>query len=216
MLFDGEKPLRTNETWLTNFAALTIAFIQWNGESVPVPSAGNLAENQIRAWKIGNHQCRPALSVGSRKRNDNDFARYRFDHAASSSGESQSRPRTDSLSSAPLNLSTGASDASSSSSDSLMLIINNQIFTTKDTKHTEKFWFGDLKAWPLLRIRCSCGERSTKFVRTFALRGISPEAARMLSGLQRNGEELPGTHCRPGSSFYSRLGSMGYVVVFRL
>src|SRR5438874_1491938 len=33
---------------------------------------------------------------GPRKRNDNDFASYRFDHAASSSGEFQSRARTDS------------------------------------------------------------------------------------------------------------------------
>src|SRR5439155_4911259 len=67
-------------------------------------AAGDLAENQIFSWKIGNHQSRPALSaIGSRKRNDNDFAGYRFDHAASSSGEFQSRPRTDSLNSAPLN-----------------------------------------------------------------------------------------------------------------
>ena len=30
---------------LTDFAALTIAFIQWNGERIPVPAAGDLAEN---------------------------------------------------------------------------------------------------------------------------------------------------------------------------
>jgi hypothetical protein len=29
-----------------------------------VRAAGDLAENQIRAWKIGNHQCGPALSGG--------------------------------------------------------------------------------------------------------------------------------------------------------
>src|SRR5438128_7684613 len=85
-------------------------------------AARDLAENQILAWKIGNHQSWPAFSAGPRKRNDNDFAGYRFDHAASSSGEFQSRPRTDSLSSAPLNLSLGTSDASSSSSGSLVLI----------------------------------------------------------------------------------------------
>jgi hypothetical protein len=71
-----------------------------------VRAAGDLAKNQIRAWKIGKHQSGPALSGGRispRKRNDNDFAGYRFDHAASSSGEFQSRASTDSLSSAPLN-----------------------------------------------------------------------------------------------------------------
>src|SRR5437763_15334914 len=52
---------------------------------------------------IGDHQYGPTLfAIGARKRNDNNFARYRFDHAASSSGEFQSRARTDSLSSAPL------------------------------------------------------------------------------------------------------------------
>src|SRR5215472_7730114 len=106
MLFDGEKSLRTDETGLTNFAAFTITFIQRDGERIPVPAAGDLAKNQIRTWKIGDHQCGPLLSCGRivpRKWNDNDFAGYRFDHAASSCGEFQSRPRTDSLSSAPLN-----------------------------------------------------------------------------------------------------------------
>jgi hypothetical protein len=102
MLFEGKKPLRTNEAWLAYPAALAIAVIQRNGKRIPVPPAGDLAKNQIRTWKIGNYQRRPALSaIGVRKRYDNDFARYRFDHAASS--EFQSRPRTDSLTSAPLN-----------------------------------------------------------------------------------------------------------------
>src|SRR5204862_7074230 len=82
------------------------AAIQRNGESNPVPADGNLAENQVSAAKIGNHQSGTPLfaaTISARKRNDNDFACYRFDHAASSSGEFQSRPRTDSLSSAPLN-----------------------------------------------------------------------------------------------------------------
>src|SRR5438046_1616405 len=71
----------------------------------------DLAENQIGAWKIGDHQSRSPLSavrIGPRKRNDNDFAGYRFDHAASSSGEFQSRARTDSLNSAPLNGSSAS------------------------------------------------------------------------------------------------------------
>ena len=104
VLFDGEESLWTDEAGLTDFAAFTIAFIQRNSEGVPVRAASDLAQNQIRARKIGNHQSRPAVpAVGSGKRNDNDFAGYRFDHAPSSSGEFQSRARTDSLSSAPLN-----------------------------------------------------------------------------------------------------------------
>src|SRR5207244_2955633 len=82
----------------------------------------DLAKNQVGARKIGNHQSGSALSASSRKRNDNGFAGYRFDHAASSSGKFQSRPRTDSLSSAPLNISSRAFDASSSSINSRVLI----------------------------------------------------------------------------------------------
>src|SRR6266516_6311318 len=110
-MFNGEKSLRTNEARLTEFAAFTIAGIQRNGESIVMRAARDLAENQIRAWKIGNYQSGPALSAGNidpRKRNDDDFAGYRFDHAASSPGEFQSRARTDSLSSAPLNDSSRA------------------------------------------------------------------------------------------------------------
>jgi hypothetical protein len=106
VLLDGEKSLRTDEAGLIDLAALAIAAVQWDGESIPMRAARNLAENQIRAWKIGDHQSGPVLSGGRivpRKWNYNDFAGYRFDHAASSSGEFQSRPRTDSLSSAPLN-----------------------------------------------------------------------------------------------------------------
>src|SRR4029077_15711986 len=104
VLLDGEESLRANEAGVIDFAAFAVAFIQRNGESIPVRAACDLAKNQISAWKIGNHQGGTALAaIGSRKRNDNDFAGYRFDHAAPSSGELQSRPRTDSLSSAPLN-----------------------------------------------------------------------------------------------------------------
>src|SRR5258705_3353352 len=111
VLFDSEQSLRTNEAGLIELPALTIAFIQRNGERIPVRAARDLAENQVRAWKIGNHQCGPVLSGGGivrRKRDNNDCAGYRFDHAASSSGEFQSRPRTDSLNSAPLNGSSAS------------------------------------------------------------------------------------------------------------
>src|SRR5713101_4515921 len=103
-----EKTLRTNEARHCELAAFKIGAIQRNRESVGMRAARDLAENQVRAGKIGNHQSGPSLSagrIGPRKRNDNDFAGYRFDHAASSSGEFQSRASTDSLSSAPLNLS---------------------------------------------------------------------------------------------------------------
>jgi len=125
VLLDAEQSLRTNEAGLTDFAALTIAFVQRNGESIVMRAARDLTENQIRAWKIGNHQSGTPLfaaTIRARKRYDNNFACYRFDHAVSSSGEFQSRPRTDSLSPAPLNLSSGASDASSSSISSRVLM----------------------------------------------------------------------------------------------
>jgi hypothetical protein len=106
VLFDGEQSLWANKAGLTDFAVFTIAVVQRDGERVPVPATRDLAENQIRAGKIGNHQCRTAFSSGRivpRKGYDNDLAGYRFDHVASSSDEFQSRPRTDSLNSAPLN-----------------------------------------------------------------------------------------------------------------
>jgi len=123
VVFKSEKSLRPNEAWLANLAAFTIAAIQRDGESIPVCPARDLAQNQIRAWKIGNHQSGTPLFAGARKRNDNDFACYRFDHAASSSGEFQSRARTDSLSSAPLNDSSRAFGASSSSISSRVLMV---------------------------------------------------------------------------------------------
>src|SRR5437763_9991875 len=106
-----EKSLRTNEALLGELSVFEIGTIQRNGESIEVRPAGNLAENQILAWKILYHQSGPVLSagdIGPRKRYDNDFAGYRFDHAASSCGEFQSSARTDSLSSAPLNASSRA------------------------------------------------------------------------------------------------------------
>jgi len=98
--------LWTNKAGLIDFAPFTIAAVQRDGESIPVRAARDLTKNQISTWEIGDYQGRPALSGGRivpRKWNYDDFAGYRFDHAASSSGEFQSRPRTDSLSSAPLN-----------------------------------------------------------------------------------------------------------------
>ena len=83
MLFDGEESLRADEARLIELAAFTVAFIQWDGERIPVRAAGDLAENQIRARKIGNHQCRPPFFGGrvlAAKWNYNNFARYRFDH----------------------------------------------------------------------------------------------------------------------------------------
>src|SRR5262249_57886868 len=103
----------------------TITIIERNGERIPVRAARDLAENQIRAREIGNDQSGTpifAAAIGARKRNDNDFACYRFDHAASSCRELQSRPRTDSLSSAPLNFSSRACSGDSLPIDSSALI----------------------------------------------------------------------------------------------
>jgi hypothetical protein len=107
---NGEKALRTNEALVGELAPFKIGTIQRNGETIVMRAARDLAENQVLAWKIVDHQSGPAFSAGGiiapRKRYDNDFAGYRFDHAASSSGEFQSNARTDSLSSAPLNASS--------------------------------------------------------------------------------------------------------------
>jgi len=117
-VFECENALWANETGPIELAAFTIGTIQRDGNTVRVPTAGDLAENQICARKIGDHKGGSTLSaVGVRKWNDNDFSGYRFDHAASSSGEFQSSARTDSLSSAPLNGSS-----TSGSIDSLVLI----------------------------------------------------------------------------------------------
>jgi hypothetical protein len=104
VMFQCEKPLWANVARLVDLAAFTIGTIQWDGKTIGVRATRDLAENQIGPWKIGDHKSGPSLSaIGSRKGYDNDFAGYRFDHAASSSGEFQSRARTDSLISAPLN-----------------------------------------------------------------------------------------------------------------
>src|SRR5436190_22975652 len=111
VLFDSEKSLRTNKARLRKLPAFKIATGERNRESVGMRASRDLAENQIFTWQIGDHQCGPTLSGGRivpRKLDNNDFAGYRFDHAASSSGEFQSRARTDSLSSAPLNDSSRA------------------------------------------------------------------------------------------------------------
>src|SRR5215813_1173616 len=108
-MFECEKTLRANEAGLVDLPALAIAAIQWNGKPIEVRAAGDLAKNQVRARKIGDHKSGSTLSaIALRKRNNDDFAGYRFDHAASSSGEFQSCARTGSLSSAPLNGSSAS------------------------------------------------------------------------------------------------------------
>src|SRR5262249_33495796 len=80
--------------------------------------AGDLAENQICARKIGDHKGGLEVSaVGVRERDDNDLSGYRLDHAACSSGVVPSSARADSLRSATLH---GSSTAGSI--DSLVLI----------------------------------------------------------------------------------------------
>jgi len=72
---NGEKPLRTNEALMAELAAFKIGAIQRNGESIEMRATGDLAENQILAWKIVDYQSGPALpagGIGLRKRYDND------------------------------------------------------------------------------------------------------------------------------------------------
>jgi len=52
VVFKCEKSLRTNEAWLAELAAFKIAAVQRNGESIVMCAARDLAENQVRAWKI--------------------------------------------------------------------------------------------------------------------------------------------------------------------
>src|SRR6267378_4026984 len=160
-MFDREKTLRTNEARLTELAALKIAAIQRNGESIRMGAARDLAENQVRARKIGNHQSGPPLSagrIGPRKRNGNDFAGYRFDHATSSSGEFQSRPRTDSLSSAPLNpaFSSESLEATSSWFDSRVFIKQSSHLSRRTRSTQRNFSFAQRSD-----LRDLCRERST-------------------------------------------------------
>jgi len=105
-LLDGEKSLWANEAWLSQLPALEIGGIQRNGGLIRSRTGGDLTKDQVVTRKIDKDQRRSTLpdsKISLRKRNDDDFAGYRFAHAASSSGEFQSRARTDSLSSAPLN-----------------------------------------------------------------------------------------------------------------
>jgi len=55
VLLDSEKSLRTNKAGMIDPAAFTIALIQRDGESIVVCAARDLTQNQIRAWKIGDH-----------------------------------------------------------------------------------------------------------------------------------------------------------------
>ena len=60
----------------------------------------DLREDQVVSIKICHDECRTPFrrsQVRERKRHDDDFTLYRFCHAASSSGVSQSRARTASL-----------------------------------------------------------------------------------------------------------------------
>jgi hypothetical protein len=110
-LLNGEKSLRTNEAWPSQMPLLEIASVQRRGEIIRPSARCDPTQNQIVAGKIDKCQSRSAFSrgqIGLREGNDDNFAGYRFAHAASSSGEFQSRARTDPLSSAPLNDSSPA------------------------------------------------------------------------------------------------------------
>ncbi len=102
-------------------------------------------------------RCGAPFSAGRirwRKRNGDNFTGYRFDHAASSSGEFQSRARTDSLISTPLK--------GSFSSESLELI---------------SFWF-DAPVFMKQLCHLPRRTRSTRRICCFALRNSVISAGR--------------------------------------
>jgi len=49
-MFECEKPLRANVARLIDLAALTIATVQRDRKTIEVRAAGDLTENQVRAW----------------------------------------------------------------------------------------------------------------------------------------------------------------------
>jgi len=105
-LFNREQSIRSDVTPHFELAALEITRVERDRITIAVRLAGDLAEDQVVARQIDDNQCRPTLAqlqVGLRKGENHDLARYRFAHAASSSGVFQSRARTDSLASKPLN-----------------------------------------------------------------------------------------------------------------
>ena len=50
VMFKCEKPLRANVARLIDLAALTIATVQRDRKTIEVRAAGDLTENQVRAW----------------------------------------------------------------------------------------------------------------------------------------------------------------------
>jgi hypothetical protein len=50
VMFECEKPLRANVAWLIDLPALTITTIKRDRKTIQVRTAGDLAENQVRAW----------------------------------------------------------------------------------------------------------------------------------------------------------------------
>ena len=50
VVFDTEKSLRTNEAGLIDLTAFTIGFIKRDGKTIGMRAAGDLAEDQVRAW----------------------------------------------------------------------------------------------------------------------------------------------------------------------
>jgi hypothetical protein len=110
-LLNGEEPLWSDKARLAELPVLEIRSLQFDGRIITSRASRNLAEDQVVTWKIDQNEGGAALSrfqIRLRERNDDDFAGYRFAHATSSSGEFQSRARTDSLNPAPLNDSAAA------------------------------------------------------------------------------------------------------------
>jgi hypothetical protein len=105
-LFDREQAVRPNEARMGELSAFEVASVKRDGKTVGTRSRGDLAENYVVTRKIDQHEGRSAFpdrKIRLRKWDNDDFAGYRFAHAASSSGKFQSRASADSLRAAPLN-----------------------------------------------------------------------------------------------------------------
>lgn len=99
-MLNREQPVWSNEAWMRKLSALEIGDVKWNGKAVSARARGDLAENQDQHERRSTF---PDRKISLREWDDNDLASYRFAHAASSSGEFQSRVRTESVRAAPSN-----------------------------------------------------------------------------------------------------------------
>lgn len=96
----GEDPVRPHVARLLQAAGSEVRVSNGNCVTVLGLLAGDLAEDQIVTVEPAEHEGWPPFcvrKVGEGKGDDDDISLYKPCHASSSSGRSQSRPRTGSL-----------------------------------------------------------------------------------------------------------------------